>query len=495
MAVSALESTARAEILRELELLRALQRRAVEPHKNYKPYKPQDEFHALGARFSERGFFAGNQLGKTLSAAHEVYCHATGDYPEWWQGRRFTKPTVGWIGGDTGETIRDTSQRLLFDRPGKLADAGSGYIGIIPQRLVVDQPRLASGIPGLFDHIKVRHISGGVSYIFFKSYSKGRQKWQGDTIDWLWFDEEPPYDIYSEGLTRTNKGQKGQFVFLTFTPLLGMSDVVHKFLKDPNPMQVVTRMTIHDVEHYSDDEKQAIIASYPKHERDARANGVPIQGSGRIFVGVSQEDIEEPHILKIPDWWRHIGGLDFGWDHPTAAVHLLHDPDSDVIHVRKCHRAREATPIVFASGVTSWPKIPFAWPHDGLQHDKGSGEQLAKQYKDAGFDMLPERATFEDGSHGVEAGVTKMLTRMQNGTWRVDSSLTDWFDEFLMYHRKDGVIVKEKDDIMAASRYAMMMLRHAKPMHEIVRKEEPTWRARLAANIRGNSANTSHMAA
>jgi hypothetical protein len=29
-----------------------------------------------------------------------------------------------------------------------------------------------------------------------------------------------------------------------------------------------------------------------------------------------------------------------------------------------------------------------------------------------------------------------------------------------MYHRKDGLLVKEGDDALSASRYALMMLRH-----------------------------------
>ena len=43
------------------------------------------------------------------------------------------------------------------------------------------------------------------------------------------FDEEPPLDIYSEGLTRTNA--TGGITIVTFTPLVGMSDVVLRFCR------------------------------------------------------------------------------------------------------------------------------------------------------------------------------------------------------------------------------------------------------------------------
>jgi hypothetical protein len=57
--------------------------------------------------------------------------------------------------------------------------------------------------------------------------------------------------------------------------------------------------------------------------------------------------------------------------------------------------------------------------------------------------------------------VTDMLDRMMTGRWKVFSHLNDWFEEFRMYHRKDGKIVKLMDDILSASRYALMMIRFA----------------------------------
>ena len=104
----------------------------------------------------------------------------------------------------------------------------------------------------------------------------------------------------------------------------------------------------------------------------------------------------------------------------------------------------------------------------GLQHDKGSGEQLAQQYRKQGVAMLPEHATFLDGTNGVEAGVSEMLTRMQTGRLKVAAHLADWWEEFRLYHREAkgplGIpqIVKINDDLLSASRYAMMCLRYAR---------------------------------
>lgn len=222
----------------------------------------------------------------------------------------------------------------------------------------------------------------------------------------------------------------------------------------------VIRMTIADAEHYSEEQRAAIIASYPPHERKARAQGIPVLGSGRVFP-IDEDEIKVT-AFEIPSLWVQVGGLDFGWDHPTAACRLAWDRDTDTIYVTASYGQREATPIVHAAAVKSWGEwLPWAWPHDGLQHDKGSGDELAAQYRAQGLKMLPERATFPDGGNGVEAGVAEMLDRMLSGRWKVFSHLEDWFTEFRLYHRKDGLIVKENDDRISASRYAMMMKRYA----------------------------------
>jgi hypothetical protein len=82
-------------------------------------------------------------------------------------------------------------------------------------------------------------------------------------------------------------------------------------------------------------------------------------------------------------------------------------------------------------------------------------------YRKLGLNMISHHASWPDGSNSVEPGVTEMLERMQTGRFKVAASLSDWWEEFRMYHRKDGKIVKERDDLMSATRYAIMMIRYA----------------------------------
>ncbi len=427
----------------------------------FEPYAKQKEFFSAGAKYRERLFMAGNRLGKSLAGSFEVGYHLTGLYPEWWTGRRLEKPTTWWVAGEDGQSTRDTPQRLLL---GTRQEPGTGAI---PKNLILDA-KTARGVPDLLDYAVVSHVSGGKSYVYFKTYGKGRDRWQSADLGGLWFDEEPDIDVYLEGITRTNTTLGP--VIVTFTPLKGMSDVVARFITPKtgdagNADRDVTIMTIDDVGHFTDEQKAKIIASYPAHEKEARTKGTPLLGSGRVFP-ITEELISEDQI-EIPEHWPRIAGIDFGWDHPTACVWMAWDRDADVIHVYDCYRQSEATPVVHAAAVRSrgdW--IPVAWPHDGLSTEKGSGSTLSDLYRAQGVNMTFERATYADnrrsdqGSY-IEPGIMEMLDRMQTGRWKVARHLHEWFEEFRLYHRKDGKVVKLNDDLMSASRYAMMMLRFA----------------------------------
>ena len=69
-----------------------------------------------------------------------------------------------------------------------------------------------------------------------------------------------------------------------------------------------------------------------------------------------------------------------------------------------------------------------------------------------------------------------MLSRMETGRWKVFASCNDWLEERRTYHRKDGKIVKVADDVLSASRYALMMLRHARVVpHDDVELGPKVW--------------------
>lgn len=450
---------------------------------DYQPYPKQREFHKAGAdpKVRERLLIAGNQLGKTLSAGFETAMHLTQRYPDWWDGAYFPHPVAAWAAGVTGEVTRDSVQRVLCGRINALGT------GAIPADAIKDKS-MKRGVADAIDTLVIRHggggdVQAGESLLGFKSYDQGRTKFQAETLDYVWLDEEPPEDIYSEALTRTNATEG--IVALTFTPLLGMSNVVKRFLVDKFPGTHVTTMTIHDALHYTPEQRAAIIASYPSHEREARAMGVPMLGSGRIYP--VDENSLKVKPFALPDHWPRINGLDFGWTHPGALASLAWDRDTDTLYLYDAVREKEKTPQLWAVTIRAkgaW--IPVAWPHDGENKTSaGAGKPLAEQFREAGVNMLKVRATHapqqgqEEGTGGnsVEAGIMDLLDRMQTGRFKVFEHLNDFFEELRMYHREDGKIVKVDDDLLDAVRTGSMMLRFAKT-------PEPKRRPRAAALYR-----------
>ena len=118
-----------------------------------------------------------------------------------------------------------------------------------------------------------------------------------------------------------------------------------------------------------------------------------------------------------------------------------------------------ATPAIHAAAIRArGTKIPMAWPHDG-DNEKSGGDQFAGQYRQHGIEMLPQPARYLDQERGnsVEPGLIDMLQRMETGRFKVAPHLADWWEEFRLYHRKDGKVVKEGDDLMSATRYAITL--------------------------------------
>jgi phage terminase large subunit-like protein len=309
------------------------------------------------------------------------------------------------------------------------------------------------------------------------SYDQGWKRFQAETLDYNWNDEEPPIKIYSENLTRSNAGELGPFSFTTFTPLNGMTETVLKFFSTDPSIRAknghLTLMGLNDVDHYTPQRKAEILASYLPHEREARANGVPILGSGRVFTK-AYEDVEcEP--FDIPRHWPVLAAIDIGGgsisSHPAAAVKLAYDRDTDTIYLVRSWRERNVTLADQASAVRQFgEKIPVAWPQDTLQHDRKSGQSYKVELEREGLNMLGHYSRYPDsmdngkqviGSNSVESGVIDMLQRFAQGRMKIFRGQDKVREEYEMYHRKDGLIEKINDDLLSAARYGVMMIRYA----------------------------------
>ena len=451
------------------ELLVALDRKEKTNQLNYyKPYDWQLRFHNAegyktpGRPASQRAVMCANQIGKTFGGGREVAIHATGKYPDWWRGYKFTRPINVLVGGLTNESVRDICQKELFGEPTDDKQLGMGAIPLD----CIRNPKRKAGVPDALDSVQVKHVSGGYSKISFRAYEQGAKKHMGSRIDLGWLDEEPPEDIWSQYL-RGTLATKG-ILFITFTPEEGITKVVHSFINDIKPGQALIRATWDDAPHMNHERREQMLAAIPAHQREMRSRGIPLMGSGLVYPVAESEILCDP--FEIPSYWPRVCGIDFGIGHGFAGDWLAWDRDRDIVYEIDCYRAEGEKMSEHVSQLNrrgNW--IPVIWPHDGLNREKSSGEPLAELYRKEGANMWhepfsnPPAPGVDEGKGGnsVEYGIEEILHRMQTGRWKTFRTLNKVLEEQRMYHRDDGKIVKQFDDLMDARRYAALSLRHA----------------------------------
>jgi phage terminase large subunit-like protein len=304
-----------------------------------------------------------------------------------------------------------------------------------------------------------------------KTYEQGWQKWQGTAPHVVWLDEEPDdYRIYSEAQTRVLTS--GGINMVTFTPLLGMTDLVEHFMSGGDGIYL-RGATWDDAPHLTQEKKDRLASSYRSHERDARTKGVPMMGEGAIFP--ISDDMITCEPFNIPDHFARIKGCDFGFEHFAAGVDCAWDRDNDIWYVIDCYKAKGQFAEYHAQFFNkSDPWVPVAWPHDGMNTSKGGGPLVKDAYADAGINMLPKSARYPNtvgykekaGAQDQWPVIDEVRERMQAGKFKVFKNLSQWLEEKRSYHTKlnslgASVIVNRRDDILKATFYALMMKRYA----------------------------------
>ncbi len=449
----------------EIELLKLLEaedrfQRSILYKSVYDSFYPwQKDFAKATAEYYECCLCAANQIGKTYTGTELDALHLLGDYPDDYEGHRFDFPPLCWLLGYSMEKTRDLLQNALL---GRLVN-GSFEGALIPADRILTHES-SGGTANAMRTVRIKHKLG-ISILQFWSYAQGQHAIMGDVVDWFHVDEEPrDQKIRPQLLTRTingDRGRGGRGIY-TFTPENGRTDLVIKFMDDPSATQFFMQKGWVDAPHISPEKATRLLESYPLHQREMRSKGTPMLGHGRIY------DLSEEFItcdaFEIPKHFYVINGMDFGWDHPQAHIQLAWDRDSDVFYVTRGVKMRLTSPDDAWGAVKKWAKgVPTAWPHDGLQTEKGSGKQQMEYYTEAGFNMLYDKSTWEDGSNGVEAGLFEIRDLMSKGKFKVFAGLRDVLDEMCQYHRDErGKIVKQSDDLWDAIRYAYMMRRESK---------------------------------
>ena len=277
-----------------------------------KVHKKQMAFHKCNKK--NRWVFGGNRSGKTECGAVETVWLARGNHPY-----KENKPVSAWVVSLSRQVQRDVAQEkiLHYLRPDWI------------EKIVMSSGRQDSAESGIIDFILVRNVFGSFSKIGFKSCDQGREKFQGSSLDFVWFDEEPPLDIYQECRMRV-LDRKGM-IFGTMTPLKGLTWVYNTiYLNENNDPEVWhIEMEWADNPYLDKDEVEAMTRSLSKEELECRRYGKFMQNGGLVY----SEFDENIHVIDpfdVPKEWQDNISIDPGLNNPLSAHWYCEDFDGNV---------------------------------------------------------------------------------------------------------------------------------------------------------------------
>lgn len=413
-----------------------------------KKHKKQLAFHRCKKR--NRWVFGGNRSGKTECGAVEAIWLAHGIHP--WRKNR--KNVFGWVVSLSQQVQRDVAQ--------------SKILHYLPPEWIVDITMLSgrkdSPSGGVIDQIKIKNVFGGISTIGFKSCDQGREKFQGSSLDFVWFDEEPPKDIYEECLMRV-MDRRGD-IFGTMTPLKGMTFIYNEIYlnRKNNPEVWCQFMSWEDNPFLSKQEIKLLEGALDGPSLDSRRYGKFSSGEGLVYP----EFDPAVHVIPpfpIPPEWQDTISIDPGLNNPLSAHWYAVDWDGNIYVVAEHFAAGRdvdfhARSIKHICGLMGWKsdsKGRYCALIDSAANQRtlASSKSVAELFCDNG--ILVNTNVNKD----VFSGICRVKEYLKRGNGRADIYIFDtcrnMIEEFLTYSWGSGDSPKKVDDhCMDELRYYIM---------------------------------------
>ncbi len=280
-------------------------------------------FHKCQKR--NRWVFGGNRSGKTECGAVECVYMARGIHPF----RENRKEVSGWVVSLSAQVQRDVAQKKI------LRYLRKDWI----EEIVMLSGRRDSPEDGIIDFIRVKNVLGGSSVIGFKSCDQGREKFQGTSLDFVWFDEEPPEDIYRE--CRMRVMDKRGDMFATMTPLKGLTFVYNEiYLNRHNDPEVWYEFVEWSDNPYLDEQEIKLLeASMDERTLQSRRYGKFATAAEGLVYPEFDESIHVIDPFPLPKDWQDIISIDPGLNNPLSAHWYAVDFDDNVYVVYEHYQA------------------------------------------------------------------------------------------------------------------------------------------------------------
>jgi phage terminase large subunit-like protein len=180
-------------------------------------------------------------------------------------------------------------------------------------------------------------VSNNDSVIYIKTYEQGAAAFQGDDIDVVWLDEEPPWDVFSEIVIRL-ADRKG-ILIATFTSLQGFTRLVNRVWQSSDPNIKTCVLTAQENPFLTEEAKKQLYDSIDPDERASRWDGQPHIKQGLIYKGYNSEDHRIKRfdyaklILENPTRWELHEGIDPHERTPHHWLRFLYDRSNDIVYI------------------------------------------------------------------------------------------------------------------------------------------------------------------
>lgn len=438
--------------------------------KYFRPFPHQIAF--FNTRSDRRGILAANRIGKTVSTCYETAMHLTGQYPDWWQGKRYDRPITVMVAGEGWSQVALVLQAELLGTPDIKLKEQIGT-GAIPRAAIVTETIRSDG-PNCIG-IEIRHVSGAKSYLLFANYTQEVRQLQGFKLNLAVFDEQPPDDFFSEIVTRTATTQG--MVMCSFTPLKGLNGLVSKFWNREAGYDYV-RVSWDDVPEYDpwgepfllNSTREQLQRDYLPHERDARMQGKPVMGKGAVFQIANWPTYKtgEYNFHEMRNIHRVIA-LDLGLVNDKTVISLMYwDPYEKTAWLHKqiiVQGVEEAVPTQYINHLLR-PEVfgtPIVLPADANTQGRytmssTSIRELFEQYELNVYERAIMNPPDQQGrvTNHKSYGINQMRQMLEVGSLMVNENCVSFLNEAQNYFVDQNGRFSDPDDCIDSARYALM---------------------------------------
>lgn len=389
----------------QIQITQAMRRTAVRPSiAGYQPQDYQIPFHQSEKK--GRLFIGGNRSGKTVAGAAEMVMRLAGKHI---YNEKFRAP------------IRARAVGVDFDNGVKKIMMPE-IARWCPPSLLINGSWEDSYAKG----DRVLTLTNG-STLEFMSYDQDVDKFAGTSRHYIWFDEEPPEDIFNENMARLI--DTGGHWWMSMTPLFEMSWTYDRLYEKGKTGQDAN-LDVFEVHTEQNKfinmaEMEILTEGMSDEQKAARLKGTYISQTGTIYGSVLVPEIFIPPIIgfdPVEDYskwpifyekWGHFGMLDHGFRNPTAFYLGAFDEEGRIViyyeyyETNRLVKENAQAILSLIRRLKLTDKLSYIVADPSIRNtDPIAGGSILQEYGEHGLYMAL-------ANNDVDAGINRVMSRLK----------------------------------------------------------------------------------